>query len=129
MQIGEILATLGFESDAHLLQRQGPAAKRAYASYLRANQTNSERMMARVLYYLGCDVQPQVPVLGWIVDFLDADQRVVIEVDGDSHTGKEDADAFRDEKMRDAGFRVIRIQHWEVPHMMQQVARWRAEAA
>lgn len=128
MRLGDILATLGYESEEHVGRWQGPESKRAFADFLRANQTASERMMARVLYYLGCDVEPQVPVLGWIVDFLDADQRVVIEVDGDSHAGKADADAYRDEKMRDAGFRVIRIEAWEVAHMLQQVAAWRAAA-
>lgn len=128
MRLGEILASMGLEPDEVIANRQGPEAKRAFANYLRANQTSSERMMARVLYYLDCDVEPQVPVLGWIVDFLDAEHRVVIEVDGTSHSGKADADAFRDEKMRAAGFRVIRIEAWEVPHMLQQVAAWRAAA-
>ena len=123
MRIGEILRTMGLEPDEAIINRQGPEAKRAYADYLRENQTPSERMMARVLFYLGCKVEPQQPVLGWIVDFLDAENRVVIEVDGDSHSGKADADAYRDEKMREAGYRVIRIQSWEVPNMLQSIAR------
>jgi very-short-patch-repair endonuclease len=128
MRIGEIMRTMGLEPDETLFLRQGPDAKRAYADYLRENQTPTERMMARVLYHLGCDVEPQQPVLGWIVDFLDAENRVVIEVDGSAHTGREEADDFRDEKMREAGYRVIRIESWEVPHMLQQVARWRDAA-
>lgn len=123
MRIGEILRTMGLEPDQAMIARQGENAKRAYADYLRENQTPSERLMARVLFYLGCDVEPQQPLLGWIVDFLDRENKVVIEVDGSAHSGKEDADAFRDEKMREAGYRVIRIASWEVPHLLQQVAR------
>lgn len=128
LRIGEVFRLLGLEPDQAIFDRQGPAAKRAYADLLRANQTPSERMMARVLFYLGCNVKAQEPLLGWIVDFLDEEQRVVIEVDGDSHAGKEDADAFRDEKMREAGYRVIRIEAREVPFMLQAVAAAREAA-
>jgi leucyl-tRNA synthetase len=128
-RLGQILESMGLEPDEAVWNHQGPVAKKAYALYLRANQTASERMMARVLYYLGCDVEPQQPLFGWIVDFLDVENQVVIEVDGDSHTGKKEADAFRDQKMRDAGYRVIRVEAWEVVHMLQQVAAWRQQAA
>jgi very-short-patch-repair endonuclease len=129
MRVGEILRTMGLEPDVAVeAAARGQDAKRAYADYLRENQTSSERLMARVLYYLGCDVEPQQVVLGWIVDFLDRANRVVIEVDGSSHDTKGEADALRDERMREAGYRVIRIESWEVPHMLQQVARWRDAA-
>jgi very-short-patch-repair endonuclease len=127
--LGEILRMMGLEPDVAVeAARTGGDPKRAYADYLRENQTTSERMMARVLYHLGCDVEPQQVVMGWIVDFLDRANKVVIEVDGSSHEEKAESDATRDEVMRAAGYRVIRIQHWEVPHMLQQVARWRDAA-
>ena len=130
VRIGQVLRMLGFEPDVAITAAEaGVNPKRAYADYLRENQTTSERMMARVLYYLGCDVEPQQVVRGYIVDFLDREGRIVIEVDGSSHSGKEDYDAERDAIMRADGYRVIRIQSWEVPLMLQQVARWRSEAA
>lgn len=130
MQIGQIFRIMGFEPDVAITAaEQGRDAKRAYADYLRENQTPSERMMARVLYYLGCDVEPQQVVLGYIADFLDRENKVVIEVDGTSHDGRSGYDRERDQVMRAAGYRVIRIQTWEVPHILQQVARWREEAA
>lgn len=129
-RIGEILRSLGFEPDVAIFAaEEGRDPKRAYADYLRENQTGSERMMARILYYLGCDVKPQQVVLGYIVDFLDRANKVVIEVDGTSHQGREDYDAERDAIMRADGYRVIHIEHWELPHILQQVAAWRAEAA
>ena len=129
VRVGEVLRMMGLEPDVALLAAEtGRDPKRAYADYLRENQTTSERMMARVLYYLGCDVEPQQLVRGYIVDFLDRENRVVIEVDGSSHDDRADYDAERDEIMRADGYRVIRIQSWEVPHMLQQVAQWREAA-
>ena len=130
IRIGEIFRMMGLEPDVAVeAAAEGREPKRAYADYLRENQTPSERMMARVLYHLGCDVEPQQVLMGWIVDFLDRENKVVIEVDGSSHMGREVADKERDEVMRAAGYRVIRIENWEVPHMLQQVARWREAAA
>lgn len=131
LHIGTILRELGLEPDTAIAAaEQGLNPKLAYADYLRDNQTTSERMMARVLYYLGCEVLPQQVVCGYIVDFLDPLKWVVIEVDGSSHDGREEYDAQRDDIMREAGYRVIRIAAWEVPHILQQVARWRhADAA
>ena len=129
MRIGEILRTMGLEPDVAILAaEEGRDPKRAYADYLRENQTPSERLMARVLYYLGCDVAPQQVLRGYIVDFLDRENKVVIEVDGTSHDDRHEYDAERDAIMRADGYRVIRIQAWEVPHMLQQVARWRDAA-
>lgn len=130
VKVGEILRMMGLEPDVAVVAAvHGADGKRAYADYLRENQTTSERMMARVLFYLGCDVEPQQILCGYIVDFLDRGNKVVIEVDGSSHIGKEAEDAERDAVMRAEGYRVIRVGAWEVPHMLQQVARWREAVA
>lgn len=130
VRIGEIFRMMGLEPDiAADAAARGQDAKRAYADYLRDAQTPSERMMASVLYHLGCNVEPQQVVLGYIADFLDREQKVVIEVDGSAHDGRKAYDRERDAVMRAAGYRVIRIEAWEVPHILQQVARWRAEAS
>lgn len=102
---------------------EGPRErKQAMAEYLIANQTASERTMARVLHHLGISAKPQVPILGWIVDFYDSSTRTVIEVDGDSHSGKQGADEHRDQAMREAGYRVIRVTNDEVRHFLQNLA-------
>jgi very-short-patch-repair endonuclease len=129
VRVGEIFRMMGLEPDVAVeAAARGQDGKRAYADYLRDNQTTSERMMARVLYHLGCDVEPQQIVRGYIVDFLDRENKVVIEVDGTSHKGREVADKERDEAMRADGYRIIRIENWEVTHLLQQVARWRDAA-
>jgi very-short-patch-repair endonuclease len=52
----------------------------------------------------------QVVVLGrYIADFLAPAVRVIVEVDGGYHARRERADARRDEKLRRAGYRVVRV--------------------
>lgn len=125
VHIAKVLAAMGWDHAAGFDQ-QGAEAKRAFADYLRDNQTPSERLMARVLFHIGIDAKPQVNILGWIVDFYDAEHRTVIEVDGSIHAHQREADAFRDEKMREAGYRVMRFRNDEVPHLMQAIAMGRA---
>lgn len=125
MRIGAVLASMGWDKTPGFTG-QGVEAKRAYADYLRGNQTPSERLMARVLFHLGINAEPQVPLLGWIVDFYDAEHRTVIEVDGSIHDYQLKADRFRDEKMTEVGYRAMRFRNDEVPHLMQAIALGRA---
>jgi uroporphyrinogen-III synthase len=101
---------------------KGPQSKLAFANYLRANQTPGERMMARVLYHLGIEAQPQVPIRGWIVDFYDYENRVVFEVDGPYHEERKAADAYRDAVLTGAGYRVVRLSNDAVRNLMANVA-------
>ena len=60
---------------------------------------------------LGVVVRRQVPLLGrFIADFYAPSQRLVIEVDGAYHAGRERADARRDAALECAGYRVLRIE-------------------
>ena len=98
--------------------------KQGFADYLRENQTPSERMMARVLYHLGIDAEPQVVLSGWIVDFYDESTRTIIEVDGGVHLSPSQRarDQHRDDVMRGKGYRVLRFANHEVRHFMESVA-------
>jgi very-short-patch-repair endonuclease len=59
---------------------------------------------------LGVMFRRQVVVLGqYIADFLAPAVKVIVEVDGGYHTRRERADARRDEKVRRAGYRVVRV--------------------
>ncbi len=122
MQIGHILRGMGFDSEA---RQRTPESKRDFADYLREHQTPSERMMARVLFHLGIDAEPQVLICGWVADFYDASTRSVIEVDGAIHDYHQEADQFRDEKMREAGYRVFRFRNEEVRHFLANIAESR----
>lgn len=122
VHIGRILDYYGETRDAKR------ARKLAFADYLRANQTAGERMMARVLYHLDIKAEPQVQLRGWVVDFLDQENRVVFEVDGESHASRGAEDAERDAILEQAGYRVIRATNEEVRNLMVSVASWRDAA-
>jgi len=59
---------------------------------------------------LGVMFRRQVVVLGrCIADFLVPAVKVIVEVDGGYHARRERADACRDEKLRRAGYLVVRV--------------------
>lgn len=120
MRLGAIVPLLELTEEGVKVRRV--TAKRVFADYLRENQTASERMMARVLFHLGIEAEPQVVLLGWIVDFFDRNTLTVIEVDGASHTGRSAEDAERTESLERAGYRVIRFHNEEVRHLMTNLA-------
>jgi len=57
----------------------------------------------------GLKFRRQAPVAGFVVDFLCPELGLVIELDGGVHRLSEGADARRDERLRDAGFEVLRF--------------------
>jgi very-short-patch-repair endonuclease len=126
IQIGDVLRLLG--SDKQGLSPRGAQAKAAFADYLRANQTPAERMFARVLHHVGIKAAPQMPVCGFIVDFLDEQHRVVFEVDGPIHEGREAQDRVRDEALQGAGYRVMHISNDGVRQLLANVAAARGVA-
>ena len=72
---------------------------------------------------LGVVFRRQVVVLGrYIADFLAPSVKVIVEVDGGHHARRVSADARRDEALRRAGYRVLRLE-------AQAVLRAPAEAA
>lgn len=98
--------------------RHQPAAHRAQvlairARDMRAAPSEEEQILWRELSrrQLGVRFRRQVPLLGcFIVDLLAQEARVVVEVDGAYHRRRRRADALRDEKLRRAGWRVLRIE-------------------
>jgi leucyl-tRNA synthetase len=58
---------------------------------------------------LGVTFRRQVVVGEYVVDFLAAKVRLVVEVDGGWHRGRERADARRVRRLEAAGFRVVRF--------------------
>jgi len=80
---------------------------------MRGSPTASEELLwARIRgRRLGVVIRRQVPLLGrFIADFLAPAQRLVIEVDGDYHGGREAADSRRDAALARAGYRVVRVE-------------------
>jgi very-short-patch-repair endonuclease len=59
----------------------------------------------------------------YVADFAAREQRLVIELDGESHAAQEEADARRTAYMESKGFRVIRFTNSEVMTNMDGVLR------
>jgi very-short-patch-repair endonuclease len=55
----------------------------------------------------GIHFRRQVPKLGYILDFACLRARLVVEVDGGQHGGTRDR--LRDQRLKSAGFRVLRV--------------------
>ncbi|MET4067976.1 very-short-patch-repair endonuclease [Bradyrhizobium sp. S3.2.6] len=47
-------------------------------------------------------------VIGYICDFVCREKRLIIEVDGGQHNGSA-ADAIRDERLREKGYKILRF--------------------
>jgi very-short-patch-repair endonuclease len=89
-------------------------AHRSFAKKLRREQT---RLEARVWHELraerldGWKFKRQVPIEGYIVDFVCFEARLIVEMDGPLHLRSEQQskDERRDAVFRDQGFRILRF--------------------
>lgn len=57
----------------------------------------------------GIAFRRQVPLAGFICDFVAASHRLVVEVDGQHHAKRAGADVRRDGKLQRLGYRVVRM--------------------
>ena len=89
---------------------------RLRAKDLRANITPPERLLWSLLRSgrLGVKFQRQVVLPPYIADFASRSERLVIELDGDSHAGREAYDAARTRALEERGYRVLRFTNSEV---------------
>ena len=76
----------------------------------------------------GLKFRRQVPLHGYIVDFCCLRARVVVEVDGDSHTDLTEADAARDATLGSHGYAVLRFTNLEVAESLEGVVEQIAQA-
>ena len=82
------------------------------AATMRWAPTASESALWRAIKcrQLGVQFRRQVVLGGYIVDFLAAEARLVVEVDGNCHRGRERADARRQRALEARGYRVLRFE-------------------
>jgi very-short-patch-repair endonuclease len=59
--------------------------------------------------FAGWRFRRQHPIGPYIGDFLNAEARLVVEVDGSIHEDQREYDTERDDYLRDLGYRVIRV--------------------
>jgi very-short-patch-repair endonuclease len=95
------------------------------AKALRTNLTAPEQKLWRVLRAnrLGVKFQRQVVLPPYIADFASRSLRLVIELDGDMHAGREAYDAARTRSLEDRGYRVLRFANSDVMSNLDGVLR------
>jgi very-short-patch-repair endonuclease len=79
---------------------------------MRADVSPPERVLwaALVNRKLGASFRRQVPLAGYICDFVCASRKLVVEVDGSHHTWRARADARRDACLTRLGYCVVRLE-------------------
>lgn len=92
-----------------------------YARELRSHMTPEESIAWKALRnrrLAGYKFRRQAPVGKYIVDFLCAEKRFVIEIDGDVHRTQQEYDIRRDEDLRQAGYIVMRCSNEDIRHAL-----------
>ncbi|RXT53572.1 endonuclease domain-containing protein [Bradyrhizobium betae] len=83
---------------------------------LRTDQTDAETVLWNRIRNRRIDGHRfvrQEPIIGYICDFVCREKRIVIEVDGGQHH-ESAADAVRDERLSEKGYKVLRFWNNEV---------------
>ena len=96
------------------------------ARHLRRNRTEAERRLwwrLRELKHAGFKFRQQVPIDHFVVDFACLSQRLIVEVDGGTHsTDREVArDVRRERYLKDQGFRIVRVWNSDVRQNLEGV--------
>jgi len=89
---------------------------RSRAKEQRTNLTEPERRLWYRLRAnrLGVKFQRQVVLAPYIADFAARSRRLVVELDGDTHAGREGYDAARTRALEALGYRVLRFSNSDV---------------
>jgi very-short-patch-repair endonuclease len=94
------------------------------AAQLRKDHTESEEILWQALRGRkldGCKFRRQNPIGAFVVDFLCAEENLVIEVDGAIHEQQRESDALRHEIIESLGLRFLRFSAAEVEHNLNGV--------
>jgi len=108
-------------------RKRASAETRDRALQLRRDATAPERILWSVLGARklgGLKFRRQHPIEPYIVDFYCASAKLIVELDGDSHDGREDYDQRREAFLRNLGFKVVRVSNDEVLNNLDGVAEY-----
>jgi len=92
---------------------------------LRRAATGPEKLLWSVLrgrQLAGLKFRRQHPIEPYIVDFYCASCELVIELDGESHDGRQEYDARREKFLRSLGLNILRISNDDVIYNLEGVA-------
>jgi len=143
------LAKRVFNSDADLLKENRPLLRgdcrgvfmrnqwieynprlKQIARKLRKDMTLSEILLWQHIkgkQLLGYDFHRQKPINEYVVDFYCPRLKLILEIDGDSHEGKEEADKIRQEKLELLGLTVMRFWDWDVKSNIDGIVEYLRE--
>ena len=85
---------------------------RAFAKSLRQKDVPAEYLLWQELRGRRCGNYKfvrQQPIAGYVVDFVCRQTRVIVELDGPTHQGREVYDAQRTRELQDCGYQVMRL--------------------
>jgi very-short-patch-repair endonuclease len=105
--------------------RSPPETHRKFALTMRNDSTKAENMLWQQLrnrQMEGAKFRRQVPLDGYILDFVCMDAKLIIEVDGSQHAESK-RDEARDAYFRSQGFRVMRFWNEEIEQGLDFVCR------
>ncbi|MBZ9675146.1 endonuclease domain-containing protein [Mesorhizobium sp. ES1-1] len=100
-----------------------PPAKRSFARSLRREMTEAEDRLwseLRDRRLDGIKFRRQVPIGKYIADFVCAEARLIVEIDGSQHADS-DHDRIRTAQLEAEGFRVLRFWNDDVLKEMNAV--------
>jgi very-short-patch-repair endonuclease len=90
---------------------QHPPVDRRFAKAMRTKSTDAERALWNIVRghrLEGLKFKRQVPIDGYIVDFVCFEKRLILEADGGQHS-ESVRDVRRDAHFADEGFRTLRF--------------------
>jgi very-short-patch-repair endonuclease len=93
------------------MHRDPPTNHRDFAKTMRLQPTEAEKRLWQILraHRLGgLKFKRQVPIEGYIVDFVCFEARLIVEADGGQHADSR-ADIARDQRLSALGFRILRV--------------------
>ena len=106
------------------------AKTRRFAKALRVNATDAERRLWSILRagrLDGLKFKRQVPLDGYILDFVCYDAKLIVEADGGQHS-ESARDVVRDAHFVAAGYRTLRLWNNDILANPDGVARMIIEA-
>ncbi len=71
---------------------------------------------------MGIGFKRQRPILNFIVDFFSAEIGLIVEIDGNSHLNKGAYDSYRESKLKEAGYTLVRFEEGYVLNNINEVS-------
>lgn len=107
------------------MRQRVPPTHRRFAREMRADSTKAENLLWQALrnkQLEGLKFKRQVPMDGYIVDFVCFDARLIVEVDGSQHAESQ-RDTARDSHFAAQGFRTLRFWNDEIERNLNEVCQ------